>query len=369
MLSSLSAPQAKPAGPDGGYAQGAVSPVVQDAGRAPASSLRALVIASVVALGVLLAISIIVLMKLSQSGTSTPALLATPQVLTPIAATPQATLAFSPLAGAPLVQLQAYGSGMLLQPQDALRMNNGEIAIADTGHHRVVLLDSAGKLLRAVTQGASGPLRSPFSLALMRGNQLLVLDSDAGQIDQYTAGGALVASSDLALHLGNARAIAEGATGEVLVADPAMNAVLTLMTNFNFVRLEQGESGTGDTPFNQPSAVASAPDGSIYVVDSQSSRLVHYSASWTLLQQWPIVVPDTVHSARVIVLADGRLLASDPAHNALLLYDPSMAQPQSFPLPNGGEPLGIALGGHGDVLVTCSGTGEVLDVTVPGLKL
>ena len=72
--------------------------------------------------------------------------------------------------------------------------------------------------------------------------------------------------------------------------------------------------------------------------------------------------------ARVIVLADGRLLASDPVHNALLLYDASMTQPQSFPLPGDGEPLGLAPGGHGDVLVTCTATGVVLDATCPDSK-
>jgi hypothetical protein len=330
---------------------------------------RPLVIASAAILVVLLAVAVIVLTNLTTGGTSSTGAAATALALTPAAPTPQATLALSPSSGAPLIQVRTLGSGLLLQPQDALRMPDGDVAVADTGHHRVLLLSSAGKLMKAITQGGGGPLQTPFSLALMHGGRLLVLDSDEGQVDEYTAGGTLMAASNLALHLTYARDIAVDAAGQVIIADPAMNAVVTLDGNLAFVRAQEGESGAGDNPFNQPSAVAAAADGSLYVVDSQFSRLAHYSATWALLQQWPIAVPDTQHSPRVLALADGRLLASDPLDNALLLYDPSIPQPQSFPLTGGGEPLGLAPGGHGDVLVTCSSSGEVLDVDVPGLKL
>jgi hypothetical protein len=80
-------------------------------------------------------------------------------------------------------------------------------------------------------------------------------------------------------------------------------------------------------------------------------------------------MPDTQHSVRMIPLANGRVLASDPVHDALLVFDQSLGQAQSFSLPGGGEPLGVALGGSGDVLVTCNAAGEVVDVKVPGLKL
>jgi hypothetical protein len=369
MLTSLdAAPKTKTVAQEHAFADASPSRALDAARSVPVVSRRLLAVISALVLAGFLLVSGIVLTKLYQSSPQSAPDLGS--LRAPAAAvTPQPTIELSPLTGAALVQARAFGTGLLLQPQDALRLPDGGVAIADTGHHRVVLLDGAGKLAVQITHGGSGPLQTPFSLALTPSHQLLVLDSDAGQIDQYTTGGKLVAASDLALHLGHSRGIAVDAVGHVLVADPAMNAIVTLGANLAILRTQVGTSGSGGVLFNQPSAVAASPDGSVYVVDSQSGRLVHYSPAWASLQQWPLPVPDTQHSPRIVVLRDGRVLASDPVHNALLVYDASLGQPQSFRLSAGGEPLGLAPGGHDDMLVTCAAADQVLELKVPGLTL
>lgn len=337
--------------------------------RAAALSRRALILAGAFGMVAFVAVSGVILTKLYQSRVPTAANISALQTPAAVATVPPTSIALAPLAGAPLVQLRTYGGGLLLQPQDALRLPDGDVAVADTGHHRVVLLNASGKLVKQITQGGGGALQAPFSLALTPSHRLMVLDSDAGQIDQYALDGALVSSSDLALHLGHARGIAIDAKGQVLVADPAMNAVVTLSADLTLVGTQAGAGDGSAQLFSQPSAVASSNDGSTYVVDSQNGRILQYVSGGRILHEWPIVLPDTQHSARVVVLSDGRMLASDPIHGALLLFDQSMDQPQSFALPGDGEPLGVALGGRGDVLMTCTSTGEVVDVKVPGLKL
>ncbi len=332
-------------------------------------SRRLVVVTSVVAFVLFLVVSGVVLTHLFQSSEPSGANAQALQLPTPVATLPQSTAVLSPVAGATLAPGRAFGAGMLLQPQDALLLPGGGLALADTGHHRVVLLDGHGKLVKQITVGGSGPLRAPFSLALTPGHRLLVLDSDVGQIDEYTAGGKLVAYSDLGLHLGESRDIVVGSKGQIVVADPATNAIITLDAKFSLLATQPGTLGSGVVLFNQPCAVAVATDGTFYVLDSQSRRLLHFSTSWGMLQQWPISIPDTQHSPRLIVLSAGRVLATDPAHNALLVYDPSMTQPQSFPLSTGGEPLGLALDGHSAVLVTCMATNEVREVHIPGLTL
>jgi hypothetical protein len=330
---------------------------------------RVLVALGVAGLLLFLIVSGVVLTKRYQSSVQSASNLSAVQVPTVAATQVPTPVVMSPLAGSPAVVLRAYGSGVLLRPQEAVRLPQGDIAVADAGHHRVVVLSSTGKLVRQITQGGSGALQSPFSLALATGRQLLVLDSDAGQIDEYGEDGKLLEYSALNLNLGHSRGIAVDAAGQVLVADPAMNAIVTLGADLTLVHTQVGTESGGTQLFNQPSAVAIGKDGSIYVVDSQNGRLAQFTSDWKLLRFWPIAMPDTQHSVRMIPLADGRVLASDPVHDALLLFDPSVGQAQSFSLPGGGEPLGVTLGGNGDVLVTCNAAGEVVDVKVQGLKL
>ena len=148
------------------------------AGAAPHSGgmSRVPLVATAVAVIVLLAVFVLILTKLGQSSTPSTAGGNGVQVLTPAVPTAQTSLVLTPLAGSPLTELRTYGSGMLLQPQDALRLKNGGVAVADTGHHRVVLLTSSGKLATAITQGARS-----LAVAVQLGAHARQSTSGAGQ--------------------------------------------------------------------------------------------------------------------------------------------------------------------------------------------
>jgi DNA-binding beta-propeller fold protein YncE len=241
--------------------------------------------------------------------------------------------------------------------------------IADTGNRRVVILDGRANFVGAITTGASGPLQAPYSLAESADGHLIVLDSDAGRVLEYDASGKLVRESDPALGLIHSRGIAVDREGHVLVADPAANAIDTLGSDLSLLHQQAAELPGGTPLFNQPSAVAVGPDGSIFVVDSQNNRLIQFTATWQEVRSWPIVVPDTLHSPRVVPLPDGRVVVSDPRDGKLLLYAPSALQPAVYDLPTGAGapmPLGISMDRNGKLLVACSGINTVLEVTTPG---
>jgi DNA-binding beta-propeller fold protein YncE len=257
----------------------------------------------------------------------------------------------------------------LSQPQDALFGADGRIYIADTGNHRVVILNAKGKQTGVITQGTNAPLQAPFGLALAQNGDLLVLDSDAGAVFEYDAQGNAVGSTDASSSLAHARGIAVDPFGRVLVADPASEAVYTFSSSLQLTGIQQNIGPNGAELFDQPSTIATSPTHSIIVDDSQVGQIDLYSPAWQLLQSWAVPTPDTLHSPHVVALADGNVLITDPADGKLLLFKAGAAQPLAYSVPGGAAavPLGVAIDSHGNVLLTCNGLNDVIEVQLSGL--
>jgi hypothetical protein len=67
----------------------------------------------------------------------------------------------------------------------------------------------------------------------------------------------------------------------------------------------------------------------------------------------------------MLALPDGRVLATDPRDSKLLVYAPDAIQPRIYALGAAHVPLGIALDGPSKLLITCSGSNQVLIATIP----
>ena len=156
------------------------------------------------------------------------------------------------------------------------------------------------------------------------------------------------------------------------VADPAANTIYTLGSDFTLLHTQAAKSGNSADIFEQPSAVAVAANGTVYVMDSQNNRIEQFTSDWQLQYVYPMVPSDTLHAPHILPLRDGRLLVSDPRDDKLLLFGAASAQPQAFALTGrfGGLPcvsLGLASDTLPNVLVTCNGSGQVWQIRVPGL--
>jgi hypothetical protein len=262
------------------------------------------------------------------------------------------------------------------QPQEAVRGPDGLIYVADTGNHRIAVLDAHGKLVRTITRGASGPLQSPYAVAFAPNGHLYVLDSDAGQVLAYapgpTAADAPLQASASSIPLVHARDMAINAAGQILVADPASNSVVTLSSDLALQQQQSNRGADGSDLYEQPDAIAAGPKGTVFVVDSQNNQVKEFSGGWHLLRSWPAVASDTLHAPHILPLAGGRLLVSDPADSKLLLFDPTSSTPQAFLVPPraglAAQPLGLAHGPDATILVTNNGTGQVLQVRLPGAR-
>lgn len=277
-------------------------------------------------------------------------------------------------AGIPATLKRSFsnGGGMAFsQPQEALRAPDGRTYVADTGNGRVAVLDARGKLILSISAGPGASLKSPFSLGLTKAGDLLVLDSELGRVIEYRPSGDVVRSSSATLPLVHARGISVDAQGNVLVAAPALDAIVTLGPDLALLRQQPNVGAGGVHLYDQPSAVAAGPGGSVFVVDSQNNRLVQFDPQWKTLQSWPLSAGDTFHAPHVLPLADGRVLVSYPSAGKLLLFAAAGGQPRAYSLPAqaGPSPLpvGLAAAKLPEVLVTCTGSGVILDLSLSSL--
>jgi hypothetical protein len=256
-------------------------------------------------------------------------------------------------------------SSMLSSPEEAVLAGNGRIFVTDTLNHRIAVLNAQGKLIKSITAGPNGPLSAPFAIALLPNGNLLVLDSELGRLIEYSPQGTLQRASSAALSLVHARGLAVNSSGQILIANTPANAVDVLDNSFTSIQQEVSQPAGQALDFNQPSAVAYGPDGTMYVLDSQSNRIIQYSTNWQKLRTLPVATTDTVHSPRMLPLSDGRLLVTDPRDNKLLVFAPGAIQPQDYTLGTAQVPLGIALDGPTKLLITCNGSNQVLVADLP----
>jgi hypothetical protein len=128
----------------------------------------------------------------------------------------------------------------LRDPQGLSVAADGVLYVADTGHHRMVALDSGGTLV-AETGGfgeAHGQFRWPRAVVADRGNAVWVLDYGNRRIEKFT------------------RLLVYQGTLEIRVP--------------------------GSDRANQPEALALSPQGDLFVYDRDDSRLLRYDPLFTL---------------------------------------------------------------------------------------
>ncbi len=92
---------------------------------------------------------------------------------------------------------RAVQSGVLSFPGKVLAASDGRIFISDTGHHRVLITNSAGRILRTIGSGESGEADGPFPAARMVEPQGLALDEAHGRLYIADARGQVVRVADL----------------------------------------------------------------------------------------------------------------------------------------------------------------------------
>lgn len=229
------------------------------------------------------------------------------------------------------------GMGQLLKPIGiTVDRNNGTIYVADNTAKRVVVFDKDGKYLRAI--GGSELLRRPTGVAVSPdGSKLYVVDAggvDSSEHHMYI----FDALSGTLLHTIGTRGKEEGQFNLPLQAATAPDGTVYVVDGGNFrveafspdgkFKLSFGGIGRKSGQFSRPKGIAVGPDGNIYVVDAAFGNFQIFNPQGQLL----LFVGDRgirggpaeyMLPAGIAVDEDGRVYMVDQYYKKVDVYRPA----------------------------------------------
>jgi hypothetical protein len=213
-----------------------------------------------------------------------------------------------------------YDGAPLREPAGVAVGADGTRAIADTGNHRVVVLDRQGVFRLAfgsrcelskgsesgcVDPDAGGPLgpgdgqfQEPWGVAFGPQGQIAVADTWNGRVQVFDRNGRFLRAWGQ-LDLENPASVptdrlygprglaADGPGSRLLVADTGHKRVLAYRWDGVFLQ-EAGGAGSAAGRFEEPVGVAVRPDGSALVADTWNRRIQLLGRQLEPVAEWPV---------------------------------------------------------------------------------
>ncbi len=237
--------------------------------------------------------------------------------------------------------------------------HRGNVVIADTGNHRVLVIGRDGTLLQEF--GGYGwdedRLDTPSDVSVYRGFYVYVLDEGNRRVARYDVEGDyvdLVVAEDEA---GSPVAIAVVKAGGLLLVDTDTQSVLSF-SQFDETMTPVGWFGVGEGGLLAPSDVAVGPSREIAVADPGRFSVEVFDEFGAPL--YSLSAPDTLEPGDVAFDARGNVLVVDARHNRVLAF-PAGGGPHTTSLPGdtGFRFTAIALGPAGELAALDGETGRV----------
>ncbi len=197
-----------------------------------------------------------------------------------------------------LVAEQVFGTpGQFNQPHGLAVDSKGNIYVADSAKHQVLVFGPDGALLREIGGLGSGPgqFNEPHGLAIDKDDNLYIADTWNARIDKFDPNGVFLKSwgqgqpdqsgrlltmtdgteaGNAAAPLGfyGPRGVAVDDQGSVYVADTGNKRIVVTDAEGNF-KYQWGYAGAGLGQFNEPIGLALDGQGNLYVGDTWNGRI------------------------------------------------------------------------------------------------
>nr|CAI78463.1 hypothetical protein [uncultured Latescibacterota bacterium] len=237
--------------------------------------------------------------------------------------------------------------------------HRGDVVIADTGNHRVLVVGRDGELVDEF--GGYGwdadRLDTPGDVCVYRGFYTYVLDEGNRRVVRYDVDGdyvdVVVAEGDA----GSPVAIAVGTSGGLLLVDADTQSVLSY-SQFDERLTPFGRFGLDAGGLVSPVAVAVGPSREVAVADPGRSSVEVYDEFGASL--YALSSPDTLAPSDIAFDSFGNVLVVDERHNRLLAF-PAGGGPSTASLAGeaGFRPTAVATGVMGELVVLDGGAGRI----------
>jgi len=253
------------------------------------------------------------------------------------------------------------GDGELNEPSGVSLDSDGNVYVADTWNARIAKFGPDGSFLRHWGSGAV-PYGDSFTDANGKQVQRFAFDTD-GRLQTGQA-------NPLGF-FGPRNVFVRGE--RVYIADTGNSRVVVTDLQGNFVQ-QWGSAGSAEGQLREPIGLTADRSGRLYVGDTWNGRVQVFQldeqgeADPLPVQSFPIAgwAANTYNDPFIAAAPDGRLWAAQGARNTLAEYDPAgtlLRTIRSEPALSG--PKGVALSPDGTTLyVVNSGNGEVLEFEI-----
>ncbi|HEY1119780.1 MAG TPA: SMP-30/gluconolactonase/LRE family protein, partial [Acidimicrobiales bacterium] len=271
------------------------------------------------------------------------------------------------------------------RPRDVGLADNGQVLVADTDNHRIVVLEAAtGTCVRAFgSNGAgAGQFKSPRSVSADGSGGVWVADAFNYRVQHLTMTGTTIGSAMPAGTSGDGQQQFRSphcvtpvpGTTEVAVCDTFNFRIPVYDGSGSTPAYDRTIGGTTPTPggFNGAFAVAYGPDGSLYVADWFNHRIQKFDADGDFVTQWGGYGPQPgglIFPRGILVSPEGEVVVTDSENNRIDVFTQAGAFVRSVK-PTSGTPLSrphqTALDGTGGFWVADTNNSRVLHLASDG---
>jgi len=174
-------------------------------------------------------------------------------------------------------EIRGKGENSLLRPLAAVMDDQGQIYVADSSHHRVLVFDLDGKVIAKIGKPGTGQGGFDYPTAVaVKDNRILISDSTNSRIQVLSKQGEFLYSFPRTEdNLGKVKplALTLDSKDNVYVTDGAGQRVIVFDIKGRYLR-SFGKQGTGQGEFGFPNGIALDEEGqNLFVADFANSRI------------------------------------------------------------------------------------------------